>query len=236
MIKRITAIIVILLFALVLLRAVSAWRRPVKLGEVAGSYAGGEVEALGAQNLVTAVVVIYRGLDTLGEVTVLFLAAAGVALLLGGGKIKTNADEISRAGGGRRPASEILTTGADYLLPVIIFFGVYIFLNGHLTPGGGFQGGAVIASAVLLIFLAHPGYRLRHTVLGAVESGSGFFYLIVGLLGLLLAGGFLDGTILPLGRFGSIASAGAMPVIYTLIGLKVGTELSSILERMGGRS
>lgn len=94
----------------------------------------------------------------------------------------------------------------------------------------------MIASAVLLVFLAYPGYRMRHRVLAAVESGSGFLYLIVGLMGLLFASGFLDSRILPLGRYGAIASAGTMPVIYALIGLKVGTELASILERMGGRS
>jgi multicomponent Na+:H+ antiporter subunit B len=247
MIKRAASLVLIALFALLLFRAVGAWRRPEGLGPLAGAYAQRTAGELGAANIVTAIVVTYRGLDTLGEVTVLFLAATGVALLLrrrsgagpngGDGSAERGGEEGSVPSGAqaRRPASEILETGAGYLMPVIVMFGVYIFLNGHLTPGGGFQGGAIVASAVLLALLSFPDYRLRHTVLAAVESSSGFLYVAIGLLGALLAGGFLDNRMLPLGAFGAIASAGAIPVIYTLIGLKVGTELAGVVENLGGR-
>lgn len=56
--------------------------------------------------------------------------------------------------------------------------------------------------------------------------------MVVGVLGLILAGGFLDNRFLDLGTFGELFSAGAMPIIYIFIGLKVGTELSAVLERM----
>jgi len=58
------------------------------------------------------------------------------------------------------------------------------------------------------------------------------FYVGIGVLGLVLAGGFLDNRILPLGEFGSILSAGAIPLIYALIGLKVGAEFSSIMASL----
>jgi len=135
----------------------------------------------------------------------------------------------------RRQASEFIHTGAKLLTPVIVMFGAYIFLNGHLSPGGGFQGGAVIASAVLLLFLAFPEYKLKHGFLNTIESLSGFGYVLVGLLGLYFAGGFLDNRILPLGDFGKLLSAGAIPIIYTLIGLKVGIELAGILENLKGQ-
>lgn len=241
MIKRVASLVLIALLALLLVRGLGAWRRPDALGPLAGAYAVSTPRDLGAANIVTAIVVTYRGLDTLGEVTVLFLAATGVALLLR--RRSGTADGASEPGesrlsapAARRPASEILEIGAGHLMPAIVMFGAYIFLNGHLSPGGGFQGGAVVASAVLLALLASPDYRLRHGALTAIESSSGLFYVAIGLLGALLAGGFLDNRVLPPGSFGAIASAGAIPVIYTLIGLKVGTELAGVIEHMGGRA
>ena len=56
--------------------------------------------------------------------------------------------------------------------------------------------------------------------------------LLIGVFGMAWAGGFLDNRILPLGDYGQILSAGAIPLIYTLIGLKVGAEFSSILESL----
>jgi multicomponent Na+:H+ antiporter subunit B len=101
-----------------------------------------------------------------------------------------------------------------------------------VTPGGGFQGGAVLASGIMLLLLADPKTRLNHRVVHLLESSSGFGYVVVGVLGPALAGGFLDNRFLDLGTFGELFSAGAMPIIYMLIGLKVGTDLSAVLERM----
>ena len=188
-------------------------------------YAEHTASDLGAQNIVAAIIVPYRGLDTLGEVTVLFLTAAIIGLALA--RIRA---PRSIAGSGVLPSGELLNTGARLLVPVILLFGAYVFVNGHLTPGGGFQGGAVLASGVLLMILADPGRRFDHVLISRTEGGSGLLYVLIGLIGAALAGGFLDNRILPLGAFGSLLSAGAIPLIYVLIGLKVGAEFSSILE------
>ncbi|MBT4836170.1 MAG: sodium:proton antiporter, partial [Methylococcales bacterium] len=128
-------------------------------------------------------------------------------------------------------ASEVVQTATQIILPMILLFGVYIFLNGHLTPGGGFQGGAVIASGAMLLLITLPDQPFNNQLLHRVESLSGFFYVMIGVLGILLAGGFLDNRIMALGTFGSLFSAGAIPLIYLLIGLKVGAELSTVLQR-----
>jgi len=60
---------------------------------------------------------------------------------------------------------------------------------------------------------------------------SGFGYVVIGVLGVILAGGFLDNRIMSLGTYGTLFSAGAIPIIYTLVGLKVGAELSAVLGR-----
>ncbi len=230
MIKRIFALALIAGFAWIFYLSVSGWQPKTELNGVASDYVKRGADELGAMNLVTAIVVTYRGLDTLGEVTVLLLASTGVALLLG----RREEEDEQVLPKERREASEFVQTGTGLLVPVIMMFGAYIFLNGHLSPGGGFQGGAVVASAVLLMFLAKPEHYLSHGLLNVIESISGFGYVLIGILGIYLAGGFLDNRILPPGEFGKLLSAGAIPIIYTLIGLKVGTELGGILENLKG--
>jgi multicomponent Na+:H+ antiporter subunit B len=189
-----------------------------------GSYYAGEAAGeVGAANIVTAIIVTYRGLDTLGEVIVLFMTATIVGLVLSRGrKAGTYQRQLPRSG-------ELLTTGSRLLVPLILLLGAYVFINGHLTPGGGFQGGAIVASAVLLMLLTDPMRRFSHRLIARVEAVSGLIYIAIGLLGVFYAGGLLDNRILPLGEFGSILSAGAIPLIYIFIGLKVGAEFSSML-------
>jgi multicomponent Na+:H+ antiporter subunit B len=196
------------------------------LNDTARYYADRTAADLGAANIVTAIIVTYRGLDTLGEVTVLFLSAAIVGLVLAQGKRRESAPRAYA------PAGELLTTGTRVLTPLIMLLGVYVFVNGHLTPGGGFQGGAILASGVLLLMLADPLKQLSHGLISAIESLAGVFYVAIGLLGMILAGGFLDNRILPIGELGDLFSAGAIPLIYSLIGLKVGAEFSSMLASL----
>lgn len=206
-----------------------------ELTGISAHYASEGAEELGAANLVASVVITYRGLDTLGEVTVLFISAAGASLLLR--RRRESAAKLAGEGTDNdvtRPyteSSEIVQTTLSILFPIILLFGVYIFINGHLTPGGGFQGGAVIASALLFFILARPNDSLSHTLLMRVETLSGFTYVLLGLLGVMLAGGFLDNRVIPLGDFGSLFSAGLIPLINVLIGLKVGSELGSLLQK-----
>lgn len=245
MIKRFFTLITIVLFALMILPLVRQMVPFQELAPVAAAYAENGPDELGAANLVTAVIVTYRGLDTLGEVTVLFIATAGVGFLLR----REEEDEADKAGeqtAGTAPtpesahaprkASELLCSGSMLLFPLLMLFGVYIFLHGHLTPGGGFQGGVVIASAFLLLMLARVSFHLNHFVISFVESISGFAYVVIGVLGIFLAAGFLDNRILPLGEFGSLLSAGAIPLIYSLVGLKVGTELTNVIDTMKMKS
>ncbi|MEN8115951.1 MAG: Na(+)/H(+) antiporter subunit B [Bacteroidota bacterium] len=197
------------------------------LTPLATHYANNGAEEVGAPNLVTSVVVTYRGLDTLGEVTILFLVAAIVSFFLK--REKTEKEQAPQ-----RETSEIILTASRLLVPIVMVLGIYIFINGHLTPGGGFQGGAVIATSFVLMLMANPRFEVNHRIIATVESISGIAFVFIGVLGILLAGGFLDNKILPLGNFGDILSAGAIPVIYSFVGLKVGSELSNILSNFQG--
>jgi len=181
------------------------------------------IKETGSANIVTSVVVNYRGFDTLGEVTVLFIAAIGLGAVL------------TRSGGKEtrkiEPASLVLYTGCRLLFPLILIFGTYIFIHGHLTPGGGFQGGAIIASGFLLIYLGCRGRRISRVASNLAESLGGLAFVVTGLLGLLFGGYFLS-NFLPKGTANTLFSAGIIPIIYIAIGFKVGSELASIIDNL----
>ena len=197
-----------------------------QLNSLAQTYASQEnIEKVNAANLVSAVVVTYRGFDTLGEVTILFLTAAIIGFIL---KKKIVGSTIRSV----RKSSDILVSASKILVPVMMLFGIYVILNGHLTPGGGFQGGAIIASAMVLALLANPNMKFNHGLFTVLESISGVSFVLIGIAGIALAGGFLDNRIIPIGELGTLISAGAIPIIYIFIGLKVGSELSTILGNL----
>jgi len=204
-----------------------------ELNFTARYYAEHTAKDIGAANIVTAIIVTYRGLDTLGEVTVLFLTASIIGLVLAKDtKKKLVTDEKLGQRAEQQPApspGELLSIGSDLLVPLILLLGAYVFINGHLTPGGGFQGGAIIASASLLLLLTNPLRHFSHRLISRVESTSGLFFIALGICGIFFAGGFLDNRILPTGTLGSIFSAGIIPIIYSFIGLKVGAEFTSMM-------
>jgi len=227
MIKRFFVILLLVGLGAVFLGLLAGYAPDDQLNLTARYYAEHTAQDLGAANIVTAIIVTFRGLDTLGEVTVLFLTAAIVGLVLSQGRRKGD--------GARRelpPTGELLTTGTRLLVPLILLLGVYVFANGHLTPGGGFQGGAILASGVLLLLLTDPMLRFGHGLIAAIESTAGLLFVGIGVLGVFLAGGFLDNRILPIGDLGQLFSAGAIPVIYSFVGLKVGAEFSSMLVNL----
>ncbi|MCG8429355.1 MAG: Na(+)/H(+) antiporter subunit B [Chromatiales bacterium] len=226
MIKHVTAMLLLAVIGGIFFTLYSGYAPDTELNTTASYYAENTAKDLGATNIVTAIIVTYRGLDTLGEVTVLFLAAAVVGLVLANSKV-ADANAHNRA-----PVGELLATGSRALVPLILLLGAYVFVNGHLTPGGGFQGGAIVASAMLLLLLANPVRRFSHRLIAVIESFSGLTYVLLGIAGLFWAGGFLDNRILPTGELGALFSAGAIPLIYSLIGLKVGAEFSSILSNL----
>jgi multicomponent Na+:H+ antiporter subunit B len=237
MIKRLFIFLILAVMAVIFLKLATNYTENTALSKLGHYYAEQGPAELGAPNLVTAVVVTYRGLDTLGEVTVLFISAAGVGLLLRRTRRRDDDEDLEQGdraeetAGVHKPASEIVETATELLLPMVILFGIYVFLNGHLSPGGGFQGGAIIASGTMFLLLALPESHISRLMIAIIESLSGFSYVVVGVLGVILAGGFLDNRIIDLGTYGALFSAGAIPLIYVFVGLKVGFELSAVLDR-----
>lgn len=165
-------------------------------------------------NMVSAVNFDYRGIDTLGEEFMLVCAVTGVVVLL-----RSKRGEADNAPPGRargrpiRPRSDGIAAIARVLAPTTALFGVYVALHGMTTPGGGFQGGVIIASAALLIFLGQ-GYRswrraAPSALLDAGEGAGASLYALCGFASLCAGAPFLD-NILPLGQLRDVFSGGLM--------------------------
>ncbi len=184
-------------------------------------FTDGNVAEVGSANIVTAIVVGYRGFDTLGEVTVLFISALGVAIIFGEKKQERLDLKFK--------PNFMLRVGSRVLFGMILITSIYIIFHGHLTPGGGFPGGAIIASAVLLLYLTDDRFRSNVKGFKILEGIAGSLFVVIGLLGLVLVTSFLQ-NFLPAGTVGDLLSAGIIPIIYVLIGLKVGSEISGIVD------
>ena len=179
-------------------------------------------EQVGAANFVTSVVLGYRGFDTLLELTILFTAATAGGLVLG----------KPRAGAALDPDSGfILRAGADLFFPLLLVVGLYIILHGHLTPGGGFQGGVILAAAFFIPVLARPGTSMDHRLVSIIEGLAGAGFILIGLLAMLGGGDFLT-PLLDKGELGALLSAGSLPLLYIAVGLKVGSELAGLLAHL----
>lgn len=177
----------------------------------------------GVANAVTTVVVYFRGFDTLGEIAVLFLASLGIGLMIDSNsfcKLKSKSNFM-------------LYTASKMLFPIIVLFGIYVMVYGHLSPGGGFQGGVIIASGVLLLLISNKNFELPHTFISALEAFAGISYVLIGLIGLVVLDTFL-GNFLPhdVSQMGLLVSGGIIPIIYIIVGIKVGSEMSMIVQNL----
>lgn len=188
------------------------------------------VDETHATDLPSAINFDYRALDTLGEEYILFVSVAGVTVLLREPRRgKKHADGPAVADD--RCFQEALVLMSRLVVAVIIVFGFYLTIHAHLTPGGGFQGGAVLSTAVLMIYLARghevfarnvrPGFVHRWEAVGAAG------YVVAGLVAICAGGAFLE-NVLPLGETGQLLSAGLIPLISLAVGLEVSGGFSSL--------
>jgi multicomponent Na+:H+ antiporter subunit B len=167
-------------------------------------------------NMVTAVNFDYRGLDTLGEEFMLLCAVTGAVMLLRGKRGEREDAPPGRLPGRRFARRADATAIASRLFgPAVLVFGIYVALHATVTPGGGFQGGAIAASGLLLLYLGE-GYRgwrrlVRSRVLDACEGGGATLFALAGVLPMLAGAAFLQ-NVLPLGKLKSVLSGGLMLV------------------------
>jgi multicomponent Na+:H+ antiporter subunit B len=190
-----------------------------------------------APNAVNGVTYDLRGLDTLGEELILFVAALGSAVLLRHGR---GADpETERAGEELDPPvppmPDALRVAGAVLVGPLVVLGAYVVTHGHLTPGGGFQGGVMLAAGLLLVYAAGQVValeRVEPTALTEVADATGALaYALVAVGGLVFATAALS-NFLPFGTTGHLLSSGTILVLSVSVGVEVTGALALIFTEL----
>lgn len=173
---------------------------------------------------VTAVNFDIRGFDTLGEEFILFTSVMGVLLLMRRNDERLGDHEDKAPGRVVPAASDAVRVAALFLLAPTELFGLYMVTHGQVTPGGGFQGGVVLSTAPLLLYLCGEYCQFRRAVpprlVEVGESIGAAAYILIGGASVALGGLFLQ-NVLSLGTSGTITAGGIVPFIDLGVGLEV---------------
>jgi multicomponent Na+:H+ antiporter subunit B len=187
-----TALLGLLLYVVANMPPMGDAGNPTNSSEVIERYLVQAEEETHTANVITGVILNYRGYDTMGEVSVIFCALAAVLAVLGRekrGKIYAYADRS------RVPSSVIVRTMVSFLVPFIILFSVYTIMHGEISPGGGFQGGAIIGASMIIfttIFgLFESSERIPQRIRAPLEGSAVITFFVVGVLGIVGGGNFL---------------------------------------------
>lgn len=225
--------------------------------EVSARYIENGLQETGAVNIVTGMILDYRAFDTFGESNVLFIATVTVLILLrldkekkapakkGTAVYQKPEDEmtIAQAQANDRiyePKNDlILQKVAGFLVPIIIIFGIYVVLNGHLSPGGGFSGGAIIGAGLILYLNAFGFEKTERFFTEKTYKWTCFFaltfYCLAKSYSFFTGANHLESGI-PLGTPGAILSSGLILPLNICVGLVVACTMYAFyaLFRKGG--
>lgn len=125
---------------------------------------------------------------------------------------------------------------ADNFLPLAMVYGLAVILHGNLTPGGGFQGGTICATAVLLIYLGH-GFKITKNslnphVMHANEALGSIAYVAFALLGVIFGYNFCCNVLAHSGNIGDLWSGGTIALMNYAVGWKVFAGISLLIMMM----
>ena len=207
--------------------------------EVSERYIENGLQETGAVNIVTGMILDYRAFDTLGESHVLFIATCTVLILLRVDK-KSIQDISETNDRTHEPKNDvILQTVARILVPPIFIFGIYIILAGHLGPGGGFSGGAVIGAG-LILYLNAFGFAKTERFFTA-KTYRNMSFAALACYSIAKSYSFFTGanhieSIIPLGNPGAILSSGLILILNICVGVVVAGTMYTfyVMFRKGG--
>lgn len=180
-----------LLYAVSLLPPIGSVENP-SYTHIVPHYLNEGPEETGCENIVTAIILNYRGFDTDGEVTVIFTAMMAVfgVLLLPRTARQEQPDEPSI------PVSPVTRFIVRVLAPFIIVFSVYMVIYGHATPGGGFQGGTIIGALLIATSLVQGSKQaqklLPEQIRQWLQPAAVLLFTVVGVTGMVLLGEYLS--------------------------------------------
>lgn len=193
--------------------------------EVVTKYIEDGIKDTGAINFVAGMILDYRAFDTLGESTVLFIAATTVIILLF--RHKTKEEEMAEVIEEEKYEDKhdlILRHGALLIVPAVLIFGVYVLFNGHLSPGGGFSGGAIMGAALILYNLSFGDRSTKkffnYTINKVVKIFALSFYALSQMY-MFYTGANHIASIIPKGIPGNLISSGLILPLNICVGLEV---------------
>ena len=199
------------------------------VNEVARRYVEQGTEETGAVNTVAGMILDYRAFDTLGESFVLFTAMCAVTMLMNApGRRRVRKLDYEVLDYYQDP---IIRTVCKFVIPIILVFGVYILLNGHLSPGGGFSGGSILAAGLMLFAMvwgdSAASAVLRPRRLQTVVLCSLGFYCLAKSYSFYTGANHLHSIISP-GTPGRILSAGLILPLNVAVGFVVCCTMYSL--------
>jgi multicomponent Na+:H+ antiporter subunit B len=225
--KHIFAVLILSLLGITLLASLSKLPNQFEYANsIYHHVVNNSITETGSLNFVTAILYDYRAYDSLGESTIIFGAVSGIVLLLSRKTLPVSSHGLSF----------IVKRTFGMLTPFIFLFGIYIITHGHLSPGGGFQGG-VILGAISIIFSIVYGSefdykRYSPTTKTLLETSGALLFIGLGFMGILLGGNFLMNLNILNAEVGSLLSGGSIPFINIGIGFKIGAGLAIIFYSM----
>ena len=210
--------------------------------EVVEKYIEDGLQDTGAVNIVTGMILDYRAFDTFGESNVLFIATCTVLILLrsDGKKDQRKAAAEAKREQFYEPKDDSILQQITFLLfPIIVIFGIYVILNGHISPGGGFSGGAIIGAGLILYANAFGFEKLNRFFTEKTYKYVSFsaltFYCLAKSYSFFTGANHLPSGI-PLGNPGDILSSGLILPLNICVGLVVACTMYAFytLFRKGG--
>ena len=216
--------------------------------EVARRYIENGLDETGAVNIVSGMILDYRAFDTFGESCVLFVATICVTIMLRidgrGGEEDDEENESGKKAFGIRESAfskldsrnyependTILKKSAMLIIPVILVFGAYVVLNGHISPGGGFSGGAVLGTGFIL-YVSAFGFEKTERFMNAktvkiITLVALLVYCLSKCYSFFTGANHLESGI-PLGTPGAILSSGLILVLNICVGMVVACTMYS---------
>jgi multicomponent Na+:H+ antiporter subunit B len=174
---------------------------------------------------VSAISFDYRGIDTLFEEFILLSAVAGISVLL-----RPLSDEVRQLPEDKAPDRAIPPPSpavwllAVFLGSLLVLTGIETVTHGQLTPGGGFQAGVILASALYVVYLGTSYVTVERfqpdTLLDASDGAGAAGYVLIGLAGLLAGADFLS-NVVGHGVTGNLISGGTIPLLNLVVGVEV---------------
>ncbi len=214
--------------------------------EVSDRYIESGLEETGAVNIVAGMILDYRAFDTLGEAHVLFIASISVLILLRldfdkDGHLKKNS-ALKDEGYDREFEIKddfILQSVTKILFPIMVLYGIYVILNGHISAGGGFSGGAIVGSALILYNNAF-GFKatkkfFTYNTFKWVSFGSLMTYAVLKTYSFFTGANHIA-SFIPLGTPGAILSSGLILPLNICVGCVVACTMYTFFTmfRKGG--